>query len=261
MSLINIATPFNIDLEFELAEFHKRLLAYLIDFTLCIIYVLAVKEFLYSGLNLDADDWRGLDMLVVTLPVLLYPVVLEVLLKGQSIGKKILNIRIISLDGGEPTLGQYIMRWVTRFWEWPFLFGYIVTSTVGLWVFIIFTGLLGIAVVIIIAVSPKSQRLGDMGAGTVIVNTKTDLTIHDTVFMYVQTQDYKVTFPDVLRLSDRDINTVKGVLQQAQKKGNYDMCYRVASRVKEVLKINSDMYPGDFLEKLLEDYNYLATKE
>ena len=33
MGVIQMSTPFNIDLEFEIAEFHKRLFAYLIDFT------------------------------------------------------------------------------------------------------------------------------------------------------------------------------------------------------------------------------------
>ena len=32
-AIIQIATPFNIDLEFEIAEFHKRLFAYIIDFS------------------------------------------------------------------------------------------------------------------------------------------------------------------------------------------------------------------------------------
>jgi hypothetical protein len=32
-------------------------------------------------------------------------------------------------------------------------------------------------------------------------------------------------------------------------------------KVKEVLNIHSDMHVDQFLEKLLADYNYLATKE
>jgi hypothetical protein len=115
--------------------------------------------------------------------------------------------------------------------------------------------------VVIIAVSGKSQRLGDIAAGTVVVNTKTNLSLQDTVFMQVTNTDYKVMFPDVMRLSDRDINTIKSVVTQAQKKGNYDMCNRVAMKVQDVLKVQTSLYANDFLEKLLEDYNYLATKE
>ncbi|MEP6674502.1 MAG: RDD family protein [Ferruginibacter sp.] len=260
MSIIQIATPFNIDLEFEIAEFHKRLFAYAIDFTILIIYAVILKYFLFENVS-DLEDNMGLAMLVISLPTLLYPLIVEILMKGQSIGKKILGIRIISLTGGEPELGQYLMRWVTRFWEWPFLFGYIVYHFVPLLTFIFVTGIFGVSVVIIIAVSKNSQRLGDMGAGTVVVNTKSDLSIHDTVFMQVTKQDYKVMFPGVMRLSDRDINTIKNVVTQAQRKGNFDMCNRVAMRVKDVLQINTDLYPADFLEKLLEDYNYLATRE
>ena len=85
--------------------------------------------------------------------------------------------------------------------------------------------------------------------------------MEDTVFVKVNKTDYKVLFPDVMRLSDRDINTIKNVLTQASKRNSYEMCNRVAMKVKDVLKINADMHPDQFLEKLLEDYNYLATKE
>ena len=62
-------------------------------------------------------------------------------------------------------------------------------------------------------------------------------------------------------LSDRDINTIKNVVSQSHKNNNYDMCNRVANKVQDVLKISTDMYAWDFLEKILEDYNYLATRE
>ncbi|HNP54861.1 MAG TPA: hypothetical protein PKK69_09580, partial [Ferruginibacter sp.] len=58
-----------------------------------------------------------------------------------------------------------------------------------------------------------------------------------------------------------DINTIKSVLTQAQKTKNYEMCTRVEYKVKDVLKIQSNLSNIDFLHRLLEDYNYLATKE
>jgi hypothetical protein len=168
---------------------------------------------------------------------------------------------VISLEGGEPNFGQYLLRWITKFFEWPFLFGFIFLSAEALVAYTIITGILGIAVVIIIAVTPKSQRLGDLAAGTVVVNTRSSLTVEDTVFMNINTAGYQVLFPDVMRLSDRDINTIKHVLTQAGKRNNYDMCNRVAIKVKEVLKLQSHLPNEQFLEKLLEDYNFLATKE
>lgn len=261
MGIIQIGTAFNIDLEFEIAEFHKRLLAYLIDFVLLIIYLSSMKYVLYNELLLNWSESAGMDILLISLPMLLYSLLTELWLNGQTVGKKLMNIRVISLEGGEPTFGQYLLRWITKFFEWPFLFGYIAFSGANLIGYTFITGLFGIAVVIIIAVSAKNQRLGDMIAGTVVVSTKSALTIADTVFMNINKTDYKVIFPEVMRLSDRDINTIKGVLTQAAKRNNYDMCHRVSNKIKEVLKIDTDMHVDQFLEKLLEDYNYIATKE
>lgn len=261
MSIIQINTAFNIDLEFDIAEFHKRLLAYIIDFVLMIIYLWSMKSLLYYGFGLNFDSNMGLDILLISLPMLFYSLLTELWMNGQTIGKKVMAIRVISLEGGEPTFGQYILRWITKFFEWPFLFGYIFFSKEALFAYAFVTGLFGIAVVIIIAVTKNNQRLGDLAAGTVVVNTKTQLTIDDTIFMDVNKADYKVVFPAVMRLSDRDINTIKGVVTQANKSGNYEMCNRVAMKVKDVLKITTDMHPDQFLEKLLEDYNYLATRE
>ena len=220
-----------------------------------------MKYLLYTGLSKDFDENRGIDILLISIPMLLYSLLTELWMNGQTIGKKIMSIRVISLEGGEPTLGQYILRWITKFFEWPFLFGYIIFARDVLIIYTIITGILGIAVVIIIAVTPKNQRLGDLAAGTVIVNTRSKLTVDDTVFMAINTTDHKVMFPDVMRLSDRDINTIKNVLTQANKRSSYEMCNRVAMKVREILKIHTDMHNEQFLEKLLEDYNYLATKE
>lgn len=261
MGIIQIGTAFNIDLEFEIAEFHKRLLAYIIDFVLLLIFLYSMKYVLYGGLLFGWEESAGLDILIVSLPMLLYSLLTELWFNGQSLGKKLMSIRVISLEGGEPTFGQFLLRWITRFFEWPFFFGYIAFSNANIFIYCFITGMLGIAVVIIISVSKKNQRLGDMIAGTVVVNTKSALTLADTVFMQIDNAGYKVMFPDVMRLSDRDINTIKGVLTQANKRNNYDMCHRVSMKIKEVLNIQSDMPVTQFLEKMLADYNYLATKE
>ncbi len=78
--------------------------------------------------------------------------------------------------------------------------------------------------------------------------------------MDIQQENYVVKYPEVLKLSDRDINTIKNVINLFYKNHNIHTCVRVAYKVQEVLKITTDLYAIDFLEKLLADYNYLATK-
>ncbi|MBK8711726.1 MAG: RDD family protein [Niastella sp.] len=261
MPSISINTVFNINLEFEIAAFHKRLFAWFIDFGLLICYLYSMKYLFYGWMGISMDDNLGIDILLISLPMLLYPLIAEVTMNGQSVGKKIMNIRVVSLHGGEPGLGQYILRWITRFFEWPFLFGYIAYSPVNLFQYIILTCIFGIAVVVAISVTKFRQRIGDIAAGTVLVDTKTNFSVEDTIFQDVSAADYKVMFPEVMRLSDSDINTVKTVLNRVTKSKNEELSYRVEMKVKEVLKIESHLTSVNFLEKLLADYNYLATKE
>lgn len=264
MPLIQIATPFNIDLEFEVAEFYKRLLAYLIDFTLLLTFFIGMKYFYYGSfgkLNSSVlQSNMGLDILTISLPMLLYSLVCEITMHGQTFGKKLMNIRVISLDGGEPSTSQYVVRWMFKAYEWPFFFGYTVLTGQSLFGYILITGFLGVIVVIIIAITKKSQRLGDLAANTVVVNTQSPFTVEDTVFMEIEDENYKVKYPEVLKLSDRDINTIKNVVNLFYKNHNTETCDRVAMKIQEVLQIQTEMYPIDFLEKLLADYNYLATK-
>ncbi len=258
MSEIQISTPFNIDIEFEIAAFHKRFLAYLVDFILLILYMLSMFYLLYGGFRLGEESY-GLVLLIWVLPMLLYTMMSELLMNGQTVGKKIFNIKVVSLDGGEPTLGQYMLRWFMRFYEWAFIVFFLFWGNFYLGLLWLMIG--GITSVIIIAISPKSQRLGDIVAGTVVVETKSKLTVEDTIFMHVAQSDYEVKFPEVMRLSDRDINTIKNVLSQTKKTNNYEMCNRIAVKVQDVLKVSTDMYAINFLEKIMEDYNYLASKE
>ena len=111
-------------------------------------------------------------------------------MNGQSIGKKIIGIKVIGENGGRPALHQYLIRWLTR----PFDF--------------FFFGLVGLLTVVL---SKKNQRLGDMAAGTLVIKTKIETDINDTVFFELN-DEYKPRYQQVMRLSDRDMNTIKGVL-------------------------------------------------
>lgn len=261
MSIIKIATIFNIDLEFEIAELYKRIFAYLIDLTLLVIFFISMKNLYYGGTSYDSaylEGHIGLDILTISLPMLLYSPVSEILMNGQTLGKKIFNIRIISLDGGEPSVVQYFTRWIFKVFEWPFFFGYIFYSGEALISYIFTTLMFGGFVVIIIAISKKNQRLGDLAANTVVVNTKSAYSVNDTVFMNIAEENYLVTYPEVLKLSDRDITIIKNVMNQWQKEHNHEILERVSVKVKNVLKIENEERPIVFLDKLMKDYNFLA---
>ncbi|MES2646655.1 MAG: RDD family protein [Bacteroidota bacterium] len=261
MHPVAVSTPFNIDLEFEIAAFHKRLLAWFADLVILLLYARGMKLFLEEVFVSKESNYPiGLDIFLVTIPMLFYHFLMEAIFQGQSFGKRIFGIRVISLEGGEPNIGQYLLRWVLRVWEWPLVFGFVQMHTYGIYLQIFITGICGILVVIIIAVTNKSQRLGDLAAGTTVVETHYRYSLADTLFQDIVVANYKVIFPEVMKLSDRDINAIKTVLKQAQTISNYDTAHRVANKIKEVLKIETDLDVNEFLETLLADYNFLATR-
>lgn len=260
MSIVPISTPFNIALDFEIAPFHKRLFASLLDLLVMIIYSWLMKFFLYSFIKSDSDTVVGIDVIVVTVPLFLYHLIFEVIFHGQSLGKMAMGIRVMNVEGGDPTISQYLLRWLFRVWEWPFVFSFVLPGEY-VWIQIFFVGIFGVIVVIVVAITNKNQRLGDLAANTVVVSTKINSSIHDTIFMEVTNKNYEVMFPDVMKLSDRDINTIKTVLNDMYKSHRYETGHRIADRIKSVLKIETHLEVDLFLERLIADYNYLATKE
>ena len=103
----------------------------------------------------------------------------------------------------------------------------------------------------------KQQRLGDILAHTVLIDTKERGKITDTVFLEVE-ESYVPQFPQIMQLSDRDINSLKGIIDAARKHKDHHMASMAAEKIKAHLKIDTYLEPEDFLEVLLKDYNYLS---
>lgn len=259
MSKINISTSFNIDLEFEGALFHLRMFAWIIDLLLQIFYLIIVSNVFDFNKMSYSSAW-ALEWIIM-LPVLTYHLVCELFWNGQSVGKKLLGLRVVNDNGGKASFSQYMIRWLLRSSDIS-LFILILSIIFGLteslkagWIAV----LMFIADLILIATSKEGKRLGDFAAGSMLINIKPKGELEDTVFMEVE-ESYLPLFPQVMRLSDRDINTVKGILDTGRKIGNYQMVENASIRIKNVLAIDTPLSAFDFLDTLLKDYNYLSTK-
>ena len=66
MPSISINTVFNIQLEFEIAAFHKRLFAWFIDFALLICYLYSMKYLFYGWMGISMKDNLGVDILLIS---------------------------------------------------------------------------------------------------------------------------------------------------------------------------------------------------
>lgn len=264
MSTVRIATNFNIDIEFTAPPFYRRLFAWLIDLIILIFYTVVAFRFLrWIG---EGTDYDGMMMwalsLVMTLPFLLYHVVMEATMNGQSIGKKIMGMKVISENGGRPSISQLIIRWLIRTSDYTLIIIIILIPYVqfyGPQVYWGIAGAVGLLIADLFLVNTrKQQRLGDILAHTVLINTKQKEKITDTVFLDVS-EKYVPQFPQIMHLSDRDINSLKGIIDTARKHKDHNMALMAAEKIKAHLKIDTHHEPEDFLEILLKDYNYLST--
>ena len=267
MSSVQIATNFNIDIEFESPPFYRRLLAWVIDLLVQIFYFIIAIRFLKwyrdnSSGDLDSSYNYQWLLLMLLVPFLVYHLVLEITMGGQSIGKKIMGIKVISENGGKPTLGQYVIRWLIRTSDF-FLFIMIMILPLvqyyGAKIYLGFAMAMGLLITdVILANTRKQQRLGDILAHTLLINTRQSESINDTIFLEISDK-YVPSFPQVMQLSDRDINSLKGILDTARRRGDYNLAEMASEKIKNHLKIQTTLSAFDFLEVLLKDYNYLSS--
>jgi len=275
MGAIKVPTNFNIELEFEVPEFYRRLIALLIDVILQYFY-LRIAGAIYESIQNNTDyfdtdsqyDMWSVRWLLL-LPIMFYHLVLEVTMNGQSIGKRIMGLRVVDEHGGKPSFSQFVIRWLLRLsdlWIVQILLYilYVVASndvigSAEIVLLVLFAVTFLVTDIVLVVSAKKGQRIGDILAKTIIISTRTRSNIEETVFQEVA-DNYVPSFPQIMQLSDKDINAIKSILETARKKGDYNMAEAAAAKIRSHLKIESGMPPFDFLDVLLKDYNYLSTK-
>lgn len=244
MSTIRVQTAQNVSLEYEIASLGDRIVATIIDYVILIAWAILCAMLLVipvvSGSSVSKSSFGPLTILVAFLayaPLIFYNFVCEVFFNGQSIGKKSQNIRVMRLDGTVPSIGDYLLRWLLR---------------------IIDLQMAGLVAIISIAASQRGQRLGDMAAGTTVVKLRPIPTHAATLAGISPLAGYQVVFPQVTVLADHDVALVRQLVQQARARHNYEVLNEVATKVKALTGIQTDLQDEPFLQTVLRDHAHLA---
>ena len=168
MSQIKISTSLNIDLEFDIAPFHKRFFAWFVDLLIFTFYSIIVTKIVDNIKEADGTANNTWIFLILILPIALYPVVLEYTMQGQTVGKKLLHIKVINAEGGNATISQYLLRWLLRVADFIMIIMILLIATFQFqYIFmILFTFILATTDVLCVILTNKAQRLGDMAANT-----------------------------------------------------------------------------------------------
>lgn len=162
MRTITVITPSNIEVEYRLAGVGSRMAAFLVDYfiqlTLIVVSAIVIlvwfDQVIFSGATRLFDSpaapsgvalgiWLVFSFMVWSG----YFILCEQVMNGQSIGKRLLGLRVIR-DNGQPLeFWRSLLRGLLR--------GFLDMYYVGL---------------ILILFSAKNKRLGDMAAGTIVIS-------------------------------------------------------------------------------------------
>ncbi len=243
MQTIKITTSQNIDIDYEVAGLGERILARLID--LAIFFLVFLLGLFIMGITESfhlSDVGVGVVIVIYATLFVFYDLIFEVFMNGQSIGKRIMKIKVISLDGAQPRFGQYLMRWLFRIVDFAFIEP-------------------GVVALVAAAVSEKPQRVGDMVAGTILIKTVPRTQMDNIVFM--PTYDgYQPVFKEAGQLNDKDVELIHEIINTYMKTGNGMVVYNMAKRVKEHLNISPPNGMNDmlFLQTIIKDYNHISAQ-
>ncbi|MEL6304799.1 MAG: RDD family protein [Bacteroidota bacterium] len=240
MSNLQINTTQNVNLDYKIVGIGERIVAFLIDGFILYMYALLVNligdalSFVYE------DTWtqRGLVALIF-LPAMFYSLLMHSLFNGRTVGKMLMKMRVVRVDGAPVHWSNLLVRWMLRL--------------VDIWIFLGSIGILSILF------SDKRQRTGDAAAGTVVISTKNKVKVSHTILEEVADQ-YEPTFTNVTLLTDKDVRLIKETYRIAKQSSDFRTLKALREKVESILETNSQLYDKQFLDTVLKDYNYYTQK-
>lgn len=237
MANLAINTTQNVNLDYKIASIGERILAFLIDLFLFILYFFVLGIIIsYVWTSFTIDQWSLISIeSLLLLPVMFYSLYMHLLFDGRTIGKMILKIKVVKIDGTPVHWSNYLVRWMLRL--------------VDIWIFSASVGVLSMIL------SDRKQRVGDAAAGTVVINTQRKVAISHTILEELQ-EDYKPTFTNVTQLTDKDIRLIKETYQIAARSNDYKTLNLLRKKIEDVLQASSEQYDKEFIKTILKDYNY-----
>lgn len=242
MKTIEISTTQNVTIEYQLANIGKRILAFVLD--LIVVWGAILGFFIvYSAID-PGNQYIFYFQYLVMFPIFFfYTLCLEILMDGQTIGKRVLKIKVVKLNGKAASFSDYLTRWSLRMVDIYFSVGSIACF--------------------LISSSNLSQRFGDLLSGTVVINLNLDTQITLSSLMNLQKlENYEPRFSAIKNFDEEDIIIIKNTLELVNKypnKAHQEAFLAVVEKVREQLQYTENIPDNTvFLKTCIKDYIVLT---
>lgn len=244
MESVTIRTTQNVSIDYQLAKTGTRIGSFFID---AAIFLISYNVFI-GFLAAIFDRFISVEILFTygnLVFFILYYFLMELFNRGQTLGKRIVGIKVIRLDGRDPTPADFVTRSI-------FLMPDIIFSA-------------GIPAVLLISGGRHKQRMGDIISGTVVIQSAVSSAFTLREIMAIQSRDgHEPEFPEVQRFTDTDMMVVKHALtrlrsynNQAHRQAVRQLAVKLADQMG-LEKSTVTYTPEKFLDKLLLDYIVLT---
>ena len=244
MKTVDIVTSHNVSIEYEAATVVNRGVAAFLDLLVMGVYFLIILFIAASfGFRSGSLNMMTVVLYVLMLPIFFYSLLLEFLLKGQTVGKLAMGIRVVKLNGENAKLADYTMRWAFRI--------------IDFWISA------GAIAAIFISTTEKGQRLGDVLAQTAIIKNKPEqvYSIRD-ILNIMDRSKHEPTYLEVAKFTDEDMILIKNAISRVQKYPNEphkQLIRDLATKASAELKLSEVPEKKlTFLKTLLQDYIVLT---
>jgi uncharacterized RDD family membrane protein YckC len=241
MRTVQIQTTQHVVIDQELAGLGNRIIAFVID--VIVIFVLALLLSLLGGLIPSDGLYTIFYYLVVSPIVLFYSLISELLMDGQTLGKKAMSIKVVRLNGRAPTPGDYLARWAFRL--------------VDIW----FSS--GLVAAMLISSTSRGQRLGDIVGNTTVIKARPfeRVSLSDVMKIY-SLETYEPQYDGVRKFTEEEMLLAKTTVERYQKFKNNahrDAVNQLADRMAAVLGMDSaPKNKITFVRTLIKDYIVLT---
>lgn len=242
MKSIEVKTSQNVLLEYELASLRDRIVAFLLDFV-CIGVACTVLSIIFFSVFRVYGYMENVAAILIICVFLFYSLLFEVFNNGQSLGKKVMRIKVIKLTGEKAVFYDYAGRWIFRMIDIYFSCGAIASM--------------------LIASSAKTQRIGDIVSNTTVIKLTPSVTLYlDDILRIQSRENYQPVYIQVKQLTEKDVLLIKNTLDRFKKYNNHahrEALELLVTRLKSVLSIR-DVIPDNvrFLQTIINDYIVLT---
>lgn len=230
MSILEFENTQGIMLQYSTATVMHRAASYMID-AVIVGVVMTIFALVFASAGETAIT------LILGFIFFFYTLLMEIFNDGRSLGKMMVGLKVVRIDGRPPKGYDFLMRWMFRWVDIYMSIGALAAVTVG--------------------ATPRGQRIGDLLADTTVIHVKNLRIPLKRLLNLNVLEKYKPQYENAAELTEEQVLLAKETLMRANRYKNdahKDALNLIAERLAGRLQIKQPANTEQFIQTVIKDY-------